>query len=474
MKYFHKLFFSILLILTLAVTGVECAAVSFSLDNAFSRERSKALSQHQLVKYSIQAAVLSAEADSGVSAAELTLIGEKAAALAGSDCGLSFSSADGTSYYASLSASPAAGLPPEGEVAYHVASGTLGETLLQVESRFSQSGHDFVLATAQPISDVFREADGIRTACTRIYLGVLGFGMLAAFLLAWWLTRPIASLQRASRAIAAGDYQIRADVRSRDELRELAESFNQMAATVEEKIRELEDAAERQKTFTSNFAHELKTPMTSIIGYADTIYQKELSPEQVRQGSWYILNEAMRLEALSFKLMDLLNLDRGSFILEQMDAQALLGDVRASILPAAQKRGVSVQGSFAPGWVRVEYDLFKTLLMNLLDNALKSGGTTVGLYGVASGGLYRISVVDNGRGIPEAELRRITEAFYMVDKSRSRKEHGAGLGLALSARIAEIHHTKLEYASRPETGTMVTVALQLEAGDEENTEDNTE
>ena len=122
----------------------------------------------------------------------------------------------------------------------------------------------------------------------------------------------------------------------------------------------------------------------------------------------------MRLEALSFKLMDLLNLDRGNFILEEMDAEQLLDDVRASILPAAQKRGVAIQSNAAPGWVRVEYDLFKTLLMNLLDNALKSGATTVGLYGVPSGGSYRISVVDNGRGIPEAELRRITEAFYMV------------------------------------------------------------
>ena len=106
-------------------------------------------------------------------------------------------------------------------------------------------------------------------------------------------------------------------------------------------------------------------------------------------------------------------------------------------------------------------------MRKIVENALKSGATTVGLYGVPSGGSYRISVVDNGRGIPEAELRRITEAFYMVDKSRSRKEHGAGLGLALSAKIAEIHHTHLEYASRPETGTMVTITLKMVEEDEE-------
>ena len=82
------------------------------------------------------------------------------------------------------------------------------------------------------------------------------------------------------------------------------------------------------------------------------------------------------------------------------------------------------------------------------------------LYGAAEGGSYRIRVVDNGRGIPPEELKRITEAFYMVDKSRSRKEHGAGLGLALSARIARLHHTALDYASKPGTGTMVTLTLQ--------------
>lgn len=467
MKYFHKLFFSILLILTLAVTAVESAAISFSLENSFSREKTKALAQHQLVKYSIQAAVLSSAQDGGVSAAELPIIGEKAAALLGSGGFLYFAGDGGEVYYSNLPSDVAPALPEEGFVSYRVVSDSFGMTDLQVESRFSQSGAGFVLATAQYISDVFREADEIRTACTRIYFAVITFGMLAAFLLAWWLTRPISSLQRTSRAIAAGNYQIRSNVKSRDELRELSASFNQMADTIEEKIRELEEAAERQKAFTANFAHELKTPMTSIIGYADTIYQKELGPEQVRQGSWYILNEAMRLEALSFKLMDLLNLDRGNFILEEMDAEQLLDDVRASILPAAQKRGVAIQSNAAPGWVRVEYDLFKTLLMNLLDNALKSGATTVGLYGVPSGGSYRISVVDNGRGIPEAELRRITEAFYMVDKSRSRKEHGAGLGLALSAKIAEIHHTHLEYASRPETGTMVTITLKMVEEDEE-------
>ena len=236
-----------------------------------------------------------------------------------------------------------------------------------------------------------------------------------------------------------------------------------MADSIEEKISQLEDAARRQESFTASFAHELKTPMTSIIGYADTIYQKDLSPEQVRQCAWYIMNEGMRLEALSFKLMELQSLKSRDFTLEETEISTLLRDAAETIAPNAAKRGVKLSCAFESGWVRLEYDLFKTLLLNLLDNALKSGASGVLFRGGAEEGVYHISITDNGRGIPEAELKRITEAFYMVDKSRSRKEHGAGLGLALASRIAELHKTALDYESIPGKGTRVTLLLGREA-----------
>ena len=104
--------------------------------------------------------------------------------------------------------------------------------------------------------------------------------------------------------------------------------------------------------------------------------------------------------------------------------------------------------------------------MNLLDNALKSGATRVTLTGWALGQNYVIDITDNGRGIPAGQLQRITEAFYMVDKSRSRKEHGAGLGLALAAKIADIHSTRLEYTSTEGEGTSVELSLKLCEGGE--------
>lgn len=271
----------------------------------------------------------------------------------------------------------------------------------------------------------------------------------------------------ASRAFAAGNYHRRIKTQARDEIGDLTRSFNQMADTIQDKIGELELAVRQREDFVAAFAHELKTPMTSIIGYADTIYQKRLPPEQVHEAAGYILNEGMRLESLSFKLMELITLDRQDFLLEEMDLGELLRDVEETAFPAALKRKVRLSVTRAPGYARVEYDLFKTLLLNLLDNAFKSGGNQVWLTGEVREDRYRIRIRDNGRGIPADQVQRITEAFYMVDKSRSRREHGAGLGLALCARIAAIHGTELHYDSAEGEGTTVTVELALCQGEEE-------
>ena len=107
----------------------------------------------------------------------------------------------------------------------------------------------------------------------------------------------------------------------------------------------------------------------------------------------------------------------------------------------------------------MDYDLMKTVLLNLIDNARKAESSQIVLAGVCSGADYCISVSDDGTGIPGEELSRITEAFYMVDKSRSRKQHGAGLGLSLVSRIVELHQGELRIESTPGKGTRVSVIL---------------
>jgi len=285
--------------------------------------------------------------------------------------------------------------------------------------------------------------------------------MLIILALSALMTRPIKRMQRTAAKIARGRYHERLPASGGDEIGELSLSFNLMADAIEDKIHELTENARQKEEFVANFAHELKTPMTSVIGYADMLYQKPLPPDQIKEAAWYILNEGLRLEALSLKLLDLIVLNRQDFTLEEIQSEALITNILNGLAPMFEEKEISLDLNIRPATVKVEYDLFKTLLLNLIDNAVKAGGERIEITGRAEEDRYRVSVADNGRGIPESELGRITEAFYMVDKSRSRKQHGAGLGLALAAKIAEIHGSSLTIHSREGVGTAVSIDLIL-------------
>ncbi|GAB6087132.1 hypothetical protein JCM11672_24040 [Alkaliphilus crotonatoxidans] len=239
-----------------------------------------------------------------------------------------------------------------------------------------------------------------------------------------------------------------------------------MAETIEERIAELSNTARQKEDFVSNFAHELKTPLTSVIGYADMIYQKQLSREDTKNAAAYIIDEGLRLEALSLKLMDLIVLNRQDIILEELPADEILQNIADTLKPLLLSENIKFRLETVKAYIKIDYDLLKSLLLNLIDNAVKAGSTEITLTGKIKRNSYIVRVSDNGHGIPADELDRITEAFYMVDKSRSRKQHGAGLGLALASKIAGIHGSRLEFASIPDKGTTVSFSLAMEGGGE--------
>jgi len=267
-------------------------------------------------------------------------------------------------------------------------------------------------------------------------------------------------MNKAAASIAQGRYDERLHISRGDEIGELSNSFNLMADAVEEKIDELVLNARQKEDFVANFAHELKTPLTSVIGYADMIYQKDPPPTQAKDAAWYILNEGLRLEALSLKLLDLIVLNRQDFVLEEMETKELMADISGSLKPMLGDKEVNLRLKIQPGYIKVEFDLFKTLMFNLIDNAVKAGCKNIDIRGKHTTGGYSISVSDDGSGMPASELARITEAFYTVDKSRSRRQHGAGIGLALVARIAEMHGSNLTFSSAVSVGTEVTIDLK--------------
>ena len=319
------------------------------------------------------------------------------------------------------------------------------------------------LSYFRDISDVFAQRDSQLRDFMTFDLIIVLLSAAVLFVISLALTRPIRRLTTVSRLIAGGQYGMRARVHSSDEVGELTLSFNRMAESVEEKIHQLEAASRTKDTFIANFTHELKTPMTSIIGYADMLRSSQSENPTVFKAANYIFQEGRRLESLSLKMLDLLMLEKQAFQLRPMDGSQLLDYIQECMAASYQQAGVGLSVAAEPGLLMAEPDLIKTLLINIADNARKASvaGSTVELTGKKTDTTYVLTVTDHGQGMPEQELGRITEAFYMIDKSRARAQHGAGLGLAIASRIAELHSAKLEIQSTVGQGTSVSIGLAI-------------
>lgn len=354
----------------------------------------------------------------------------------------------------------------DGFVIYQI-SRTNTDSSIFVCDLIQQYETDVYLVTECDISNLVNDQNDMISYFQRIYLLIMCMGFPVILLLSGLLVRSINKVSKAARRIAEGRYQERIDVPGKDEIGELAVNFNHMAENIEEKIVELSNQAQQKEDFAANFAHELKTPLTSVIGYADMLYQKDLSREQVKNAAEYILNEGMRLESLSLKLMDLFIMDKQDFLLEEMSVRDIFADLKQGIDPVCQKRGVRFHVEMTDGRIEVDYDLFKTMILNLVDNSIKADCEDIWITGKVEGMVYQICLEDNGKGIPPEELGRITEAFYMVDKSRARKQHGAGLGMALVAKVIEIHRARMKINSDGKTGTKVYMNFEWRGGGEE-------
>ena len=340
-----------------------------------------------------------------------------------------------------------------------------GSEILMVGGSFEYDNKTLYLITATNISGVLSQKREMESNFDLIYFTAISAGMIIMMILSTIITRPIKRLIKSTSRIANGFYNDRIEYRDKGEFGELAESFNKMAEAVEEKVIELEAIAEKREDFVTNFAHELKTPLTSVIGYADMIFQRDLSREETKNAARYILEEGLRLEALSFKLMDLTVLNKQSFILEQLSSKEVFQNIVDTLQPILKEKQVNIDLEIEEEFIDIEFDLFKMLILNLIDNSIKAEAKVIKIVGnKIDNEKYRISVNDDGRGIPKKEISRITEAFYMVDKSRSRAHHGVGLGLALCEKIARIHKSKLYISSEENEGTTIMIEVQISGG----------
>ncbi len=261
-------------------------------------------------------------------------------------------------------------------------------------------------------------------------------GLLLAAVLVRQITRPLVDLSHASRRIAQGDLRVRVPVRSADEVGELTDTFNQMAAS-------LEQQESLRRTMMADIAHELRTPLTGIQGAIEAM-QDGVFPAD-GENLEAVHAEVLLLNRLVDDLRTLANAEAGQLPLQQAPvdlAELCRSQVNAMQFRAADK-SISLTANCPTSVPSVAADAqrLNQVLLNLLDNALRhtpaGGAVTVTVHGNQTE--VFVTVTDNGPGIPAADLPHVFDRFYRGDRSRTRITGGSGLGLAIARQLVEAH-----------------------------------
>lgn len=326
--------------------------------------------------------------------------------------------------------------------------------------------------TVYTVLDASATLERIATLTRQAQLALFTCLVLSGLLLPLALRRtlkPLRRLTQISEQIAGGSYALRSQVRTHDEVGELSVSFDHMAETVEQKILDLEETARRRELLLGALTHEMKTPMTAIIGFSDSILSMPLTEEKRMEAAHEIHVAALRTERLSQKMMQLISMtDCPVIVGRRLQTSQLFQQLQGALQEQLTARQLRLTTRAETDTLYADADLLFCLLTNLVDNAIKVSqpGQEIRLSATVNGSSYALSVSDQGYGIPEDKIPLVTEPFYRVDKARSRKMGGAGLGLSLCRMIAQVHGGQLEIQSTVGSGTTITMTWSKEAAHE--------
>ncbi len=286
---------------------------------------------------------------------------------------------------------------------------------------------------------------------------------LVLFLILRRLSDPLEKLKQATEEIASGNFSARADDSGKDEFSLLASDFNRMAEHIETQMDELTENAKTKQIMLDNLAHEMRTPLTSIRGYAEYLLNANIGEDEKTEAIEYIISESEHLKRIGDRLLDEAFIRENGIKAENADIGLVISDSAKALGHYAAQRGVELKIRSVSFCLYCDAALIEILVTNLIKNAInacKNGGTVMIGCEVQEDKLL-ISVCDNGIGMTSEQICRIKEPFYRTDRSRSRKDGGTGLGLSLCDRIAKAHNAELLFESELSKGTVATVVFNF-------------
>ena len=268
--------------------------------------------------------------------------------------------------------------------------------------------------------------------------------------------RPIEQINEATKKVALGEYDIELESKREDEIGELTNNFNKMTHG-------LISTENLQKEFINNVSHEIKTPVSSIEGFAKFLKDKNLTQEEREEYANIIIEEAKRLENLTGKILKLSKLNNQEIITNKQEIE-VAEQIRKAISllePKWSKKDIKINVSLEEKTFLGDEDLIFQVWVNIIDNAIKfsNEGGSIDIKVYEKDGNINVEIKDHGIGMKEEELEKVYDRFYQIDKSHSKE--GSGLGLAIVKRIVELSEGKIEIKSKENKGTTVIVKLPV-------------
>lgn len=334
-------------------------------------------------------------------------------------------------------------------------------------------GKETVMAVTVDISDLSTEYNAIRVVAsleqvketlhtyifgvTAICVGILLLLVITGVYFIRSIVQPIQQINATTKKFAKGDFSVRINDTSNDEIGDLCVSINQMAD-------ELSNTENMKNEFISSVSHELRTPLTAIKGWAETMCM-EADPDTVQRGVHVIVNETERLSEMVEELLDFSRMQSGRFSLQcaTMDVLAELGDAVLIYMEKAKRENIRIiyqEPEMLP-FVYGDKNRIRQVFINVIDNAIKysNPGSTITVSAEEVSGMIQVTITDNGVGISVADLPRVKTKFFKANHTR----RGSGIGLAVADEIITMHGGRLDITSELNVGTNVTITLPIES-----------
>lgn len=320
-----------------------------------------------------------------------------------------------------------------------------GEHYIFISTKLS---NDQTLIYIRSVNKIYQIRDDLIRLCIILILLLIIIISIVAYRISKSLTKPLIIMQKEMIRVSKGDYNIHLK-EGKNEVGLLASNFNRMSKELEARNNELLDMIDSKQQFIDNLSHEINTPLTSIIGYSELLEKADCSENQKIKFLVNIKEEAKRINDIHKKLLLLSYKKNADLEKKRFDVDRIWDEVQRSLEFKIQSHNINLIINNSLESIYGDETLVAMCVSNLVSNAINASkdGSKIKIKGFEQNGMDCIYVIDEGQGISKENIDRIVEPFYRVDKARSRKNGGAGLGLSICKSIMELHNGYLKIES---------------------------